>query len=239
MASAPPKLTLLERMRPGWEALTIYWKAILAIQIAAILLVAGFFTVPSVREACAWIMHVKESGGILFSIFSGMMAAGVVPELIKWKLRPRNLPRPGWDEILHQIGLWGCLGAMVDVLYRVQDRLFGGSGGWEQVLMKTGVDLLIFTPFIALPFIALWFLWRECGYHPGKALRRLSWNLYLERVLPLLLVNQVYWIPILCCLYSLPLLLQFPFYLLASCAWSLLLIFMARRQIDHAGASDW
>jgi len=137
---------------------------------------------------------------------------------------------------VHQMAIFGICGLMVDVFYKLQGRMFGSDHDWGTLLVKIFVDQFLYSLFIPNPLVVVWFLWREKGFDLAATARALRPGLFRERVLPLWTTGLVFWIPLLLALYSLPVGLQFVAFLLANCAWGILLVFIARRQVEIPGS---
>lgn len=211
-----------------WRA---YGPVFVGIQATAALAVAAYFLLPPVREAAEAMLRWKQAGGIWFSGIACIITGGVIPELLKWKFRPAHLPVPTPLELVHQFGIFAIGGMMVDGFYRLQAVWFGDSAAWPVLLVKIGVDQFIYSPFLANPLVVVWFLWRECGYNPVATVRACSWALLRDRTLQIWSTGVVFWPPLLIALYSLPASLQFIAFLFANCAWGIVLVFIARRQV--------
>ncbi len=231
----PAPSVLRQKLEPALRGLRAYWPAFLGIQIFAFLCTAAFFVSPTVREWCEILMRWKIAGGLLFAAVANVVTGGVVPELLKWKLRPSSLSNPTAGELVHQFIMLAVLGISVDLFYQLQNVLWQGLDGVPALIGKILLDQFIYTPLVALPFIVLWFLWREHDYDLAATRRAATFPLIRRRVCEILVSNVIFWVPILVALYSLPTPLQFLLFLIVNAAWCLLLIFIARRQV---GASD-
>jgi hypothetical protein len=212
-----------------WQA---YGRAFLLIQGVALVVFAFYFVFPGFRQAAEVVAGWKEEGGIWFAALSAMVFGGVVPELLKWKLRPPGLPAPRFSELVHQISIFGIGGVMADGFYRLQARWFGDSADWNVVLLKILVDQLLYSPFVAVPIAVLWFLWREQGYDLVATWRACRWPLLKARTLQIWTTGALFWSPLLLGLYALPAALQFIAFLFALCAWGIIFVFIARRQVS-------
>jgi len=227
-------VSLRDWFRPSVIALRAYWPAFLAIQGAAVALVFAYFLSPAVQAACTWATDWKTRGGILFAALANILSGGVLPELIKRRTRPPGIPHPSAAELAHQWILFGILGVLVERFYALQSWFFGdGRDPWT-LARKIVCDQFGYTLFVALPLVVFWFALREHRYRPLAALRALGFSGLARRVLEIFAGNTAFWIPALVCVYSLPQPLQFLLFLLLNAAWSLLLIFIARRQTGSA-----
>lgn len=221
---------ILTLLRPGWEAFRTYWPLLIAIQLAALAVLISYYLIEGTSGFYAWVGHIKNEGGLLFAGIATVVSAGIIPELLKSCLRPPNVPRPSWGEILHQLALWFIVGCNVYLFYEVQAFLFGVGTDLVTVTKKVLLDQLAFTPLFNLPIVAAWYLWREKSYRFGPLMKALGPGFYRKRVLPIWATALAFWPAMLLIVYSLPADLQFPLFLCANAAWSILMIFILRRQ---------
>jgi hypothetical protein len=218
----------LSPLAAGATALRRFWRPFLLIQLGAVLLAPAFRLSPRVRLAAAAAAGWKASGGLPFAAASCAIAGGLLPELAKvLAMGPRMLAgRAG--EVAFNTLFFALDGVVVDFLYRGEARLFGGGGGLRTVAEKVAFDQFVFTPTWSVGIVLL-FLWRQRGFSAaamGPALRR-GW--YKDRVIPLLLPNWLFWIPMVSVIYALPTTLQFLMFIPALAAWSLIMVFIADR----------
>lgn len=222
---------------PGIRALRIYWKIFLGIELAALCFVILYYNNAAVRETCSVIADFRTTGGLSATIFFSVLSGGIIPETLKWKLRPATLKPPTVGEILHRFGLFAVLGVLVDMFYRFQGMLFGTGTDPLTLAIKIVVDQLVFAPLVPLPLVVWWFLWREHHYNPVAAFRAFGWTEYRDRGLPIWSMGLTYWPIVLIFIYAMPSDLQFPLWVLINAAWSLIMIFIAtgrhREPITH------
>ncbi len=216
------------------EGLKIYWVAILLMQICAVATAVAFFIFPSVRDFAGALARLKDSGGLLFAAVATVLGGGVLPELLKWKLRPKSVPAPSAAELTHQFAYFAIAGVLVSLFYSLQTVLFGAGNEWWRVGTKILADQFVYTPFFALPFLVAWFALREEGYRPGRFFAALTPSLFLERIPPVYLPNLIYWTPALVAVYSLPAPVQFLLFQFLNAGWSIIMVFIARRQVAHS-----
>lgn len=233
---APPKAsqrTWHPLIRPGIEAFSTYWPAILAIQAIALGVVLSYYWIEGTAAFFNKVAEWKLSGGIYFAAATTVVSGGVLPEIIKRFFRPAGIAAPGAGELCHQFIMWALLGVLVDLFYRLQTILFGERTDPLTLLYKVFVDQFVFTPFVCLPFITLWFLLREVHYAPRAFLASIRLKNIRNRILPLWATCLCFWPVMLCIVFSLPAPLQFPLFLLGNAAFSILMIFIVRRRTEN------
>jgi len=175
------------------------------------------------RRFLGEVAHVKQEAGFAFSFFSYVIAGAVLPELLRvaffqaGKVTRRNL----WL-LLTAAPLWGCVGILVDLLYRWQAALFGNGTDWFTLLRKMIVDQFVFNPLLCAPLIIGWFLLRDEAFRPSAFARVFCSDFYPEKVFPVLVAGWCVWIPGVFLVYSMPPLLQVPVAVFIQVFWVLL-----------------
>jgi hypothetical protein len=230
-ATAANTETVVATHRPplaaGADALRKFWRPFLLIQSLAVALAVAYHFSPGVRAACEVVGGWKVSGGLPFAALSGALAGGLLPELAK-VLADRSLAglRGRSSTIGFNLVFFACNGIVIDRFYALEAVLFGGHADLRTVVTKTAFDQFVFSP-LWLVLITLIFLWRQRGFSwvaMRPALRR---GFYRTRVLPLLIPNWLFWIPMVSVIYALPGPLQFTLFVPALGAWSLIMVFIA------------
>lgn len=193
---------------------------------------AAYYRWPEFQQFCSGLSLYKSQKGWIFAALGAVVANGIVPELLK--LLFGEAEKTSAKQLLHQCGLFACLGVLVDKFYVLQSVLFGSSKSAPTLLVKILFDQFVYTLLFALPLVVLSYAWMENGYRLGPTLRTLNLRLIWRRVLPLFFGNCCFWIPALVAIYSLPTELQFLLALILGSAWSLILIHLARRSTQKA-----
>ena len=214
-------------------ALRGYWKPFLLIQLAAVLLAVAFHTSQGFRAACAVAAGWKVSGGLPFASLTGAIAGGVLPELAKLvALGPAALAGRA-AEIAFNVAFFALNGVVIDLLYGGEAHLFGDGAAVRTVAEKVAFDQFVFSP-TWLAVIVVLFLWRQRGFSWAAVRLALGRGFYQRRVVPLLLPNWLFWIPMVSIIYALPVPLQFLMFIPALGAWSLIVVFIATEAEDKA-----
>src|SRR6185369_540834 len=94
-----------------------------------------------------------------------------------------------------QFSFFAVNGVVVDFLYRFEAWLFGSGASPRTVLLKVAFDQFVFTPLWLAVIVAL-FLWRQRRYSVAATLPALRGGFYRSRVLPLLISNWFFWMPV-------------------------------------------
>ncbi len=192
----------------------------LVIQTAVVSVVLAYYFWKPARAWLARLAEFKGEGGYLFSLVSGALAGGLLPELLtvavfqRWRVRRENL-----SSLAFGACFWGLMALVVDLFYRAQALLFGSGVDLATVLKKAAVDQFVFTPFITIPLTVVVFEWRYAGFRFSGVPRVLSLDFYMGKVLPAAGSGLGFWLPVVLLVYCLPLPLQFPLFTLALTLW--------------------
>lgn len=197
--------------------------------MVCLLFVVGYYTLQPIADACAVLATWKAEGGILFAALSVAVAAVVLPEIARRVTKtPRDKPFTLGD-LTFQFLYFAGLGIAIDMLYRGLGILFGNDPSPIVVVEKLCFDMLVFSGVFSMPLAVVLFAWRDGDFQWRKGWALLRRGGFLERYVPLLVTCWAFWIPVMGCLYSLPVNLQFVFVVLAEAAWCLLLVTAASR----------
>lgn len=192
----------------------------LVIQAAVVSVVLAYYLWEPARAWLARLAEFKSEGGYLFSLVSGALAGGLLPELLTvavfqhWRVRRENL-----SSLAFGVCFWALMALLVDLFYRLQALMFGSGVDLATVLKKVVFDQFVYTPFITIPLTVIIFEWRHAGYRSSGMPRVLSLDFYTQKVLPSIVSGLGFWLPVVAFIYSLPLPLQFPLFTLALTLW--------------------
>jgi hypothetical protein len=219
--------TAVSPLAAGAAALRRFWRPFLLIQTSAALLAIAYRVSVPFREACALAAAWKSAGGLPVAAATSALAGGLLPELAKLVAdRGRSALRGRGSEVLFNIAFFGLDGIVIDLLYRGEARFFGSDAQLGTVVEKVAFDQFVFSPLWSI-FIVVLFLWRQRGYSWAATRPALGRGFYQSRVLPLIVPNWLFWIPMVSIIYALPVALQFLLFVPALGAWSLIMVFIA------------
>ncbi|MEM8868088.1 MAG: hypothetical protein AAGC73_07440 [Verrucomicrobiota bacterium] len=202
----------------------------LMIQVCALGVVLTYYFVESSQPIFEAISTSKMDGGLLFAAIATIISGGIIPEVTKRIFRPANIAAPQFRELVHQFIMWAWLGILIEAFYRYLAQLLGHGTDALTLASKVLVDQFIFTPLLSLPLIVIWFLLYESGYQPSVFAQKLRLKIIYARVFPLWATCLSFWPIMLTIIFSLPQPLQFVLFLFGNAAYSILMIFILRRQ---------
>ncbi len=182
------------------------------------------------RQFLGEIAKVKEEAGYAFSFFSYVIAAALLPEIIRiaffqsCKPTARNL----WL-FLTAAPAWGAMGMAVDLFYRLQTVWFGTGHDFQTLLFKVLVDQLLFSPLFGVPVMIAWFQLRDRGFRRSAWREILCARFVLQEVFPVQVAGWCVWVPGVTLVYSMPSLLQIPVAVLIQIFWVLMFTTMEEK----------
>lgn len=202
----------------------------LAIQACGLCVTLAYYFFDASRPVFEKFETWKQEGGLIFAAVATIISAGIIPELVKRAIRPANIKPPKLGELAHQFAMWAWLGILVEAFYRFLAHVFGHGTDALTLVKKVAVDQLLFSPLLSLPLIVTWFLLYESGYKLPVFLKTLRLRTIYARVFPLWATCLSFWPIMLAITFSLPQTLQFVLFLFGNAAFSILMIFIIRRQ---------
>ncbi len=200
-----------------------------ALLVAMSLLVIGYYFWPSAALVLSRYAAWQHSGGIVRAGLAGGFAGGILSELSLICLRDGGRWRAAnLENILFRFGAFFLSAIVVFIFYEWQAVWFGTGLSWRVLLPKVLVDQFIFTVFWSTPYQTIVFRWQALRYSSARLWNELNAKFVVERMLPVLVTNWMFWIPGVTLIYSMPLILQMPINIFAMAIWSLLLAGLAR-----------
>jgi hypothetical protein len=194
-------------------------------------LVAIYYCWPAGAAVLAWYARWQQTGGIYTNALAAGLAGGVLSEVSLVYVRDRgrwnlsHVENMGFKFVLFLFG-----GAVVYEFYRWQAFWFGEGATWSILLPKVLVDQFIFSVFWSTTYQTLAFRWQNLRYSGRRLWEELDGNFVVERMLPVLVTNWMFWIPGVTLVYAMPLSLQMPLNIFATAIWAVLLAAVARQK---------
>lgn len=233
MSQAPaiaPPFSLKEAVVKGVDSIKGNLGPILVLQAGAVILVWAYYTYPGVRESLKGLEAMKRQGGVPFALLVGFAAGGIIPEAAKLVT---GKVRPPYDKWLKDAFFNGCVIAIVALLVYlfyeyVQAPLWGTTPDLATIVKKVALDMGVASPFCFVYFTTLAYVWKNEGFSFSRLVPHLQNQFLRRQVLQLMVPCWMVWIPILCCVYSLPQDLQFPVSQVAEAAWCLMLALLTK-----------
>jgi len=198
----------------------------IGLQSVALFLLWAFHFWPAARAIFEQVAAWKQATSFLFSFVTSALAGGLLPFALQrfQSGAHRRMTLAALPELLIS---WGARGCLVDAFYRLQAFLWGDNAQPLTIAIKIFCDLMLFSPLVAAPTIALMFSWADSDRQPARfrevfADGILKW--FVRDVWPLARMAWLIWLPALVVIYALPAGLQFPVQVIIQCLWALILV---------------
>jgi len=221
-------------IQSGIRSVKATWPPMLVIQIATFFVVFGYYASPAIRDMHIFMSNLKDQGGMPFIIGSGFIAGGLLPELAKLTAgRVPKLNKEYAKQVFFTGLVYGIVAVLVFYLYKLQVLMFGDVPTLGATTLKVAFDMLVFSPFLSMPFATGMFIWRRNNYKFSSWKKVFTPAGYSQNVLPTLVLCWAFWTPVLACVYVLPEKLQFVVAILCEAAWSIVFVFTVDSVSTH------
>jgi hypothetical protein len=219
-----------EAFRKGVRAARQNLPAMLALQLAMAGLVAIYYRWPAGRDVLFRYAAWQHAGGVFAAALATAFAGGVLSELSLVYFQNRG--RWTWENANSVAFKWAFFfvsGAIVYEFYQLQAVWWGEGAALAVIVPKVLVDQFGYTVFWSTPYNTILTRWHMLGYSGRRLWMELDRDFLTERMLPVLVINWMFWIPGVTLIYSMPLMLQTPLFIFATAIWGLLLPAVTRQ----------
>lgn len=207
----------------------------LVVQIGMVSLLLAYHHHDATRELLNRLAAFRMRTGFLYASLSAMVAAAIIPELLRLFFFQRGrLQRHNLSNLAFTLPFWGLICITVDLFYQLQARMFGHGTDLMTLATKVSVDQFGYTAFFATPATCILYDWKHNGYRLRGMRQAFTWPYYRRVIFPVLFTNWCVWIPMITVIYCLPLPLQIPMFSLALSMWVLLYTWMSERRQEAA-----
>lgn len=202
------------------------------------LIAALYYLVPATHIAFAALVDFQNRLGIWFPSVGMGLSVGILVEIVRVGLSPeKRWQRANTVNATFNFIIWSVMGVTQHYRYAWQVEVFGAGNSFGELATKVAFDQFIWTVFFANPYQAILYLWKNCNFSwcAVAQLARPLRTFWGTRMLPMLISNWAFWIPMAFLVYSFPPELQIPMAILAVTIWVILLSFLtAASQSDEA-----
>ncbi len=203
----------------------------------ALAIIVAYYNVDAARAALERVADLKTRYGYGYSIVSTAFFAGLLPWAIRCLTADGHSERH-WRHLTLALVMWAYKGFEIDLLYRAQAMMFGDTNAMGTVIAKVVFDQFVYCPIWAVPVMTVIYIWKDCGYNLQATRERLGTRWYRDWVLPVLLANNMVWVPAVTFVYCLPRPLQLPVGNIILCMFVLLVMFMTRADKARGQEAD-
>ena len=227
---------VLESAHQGWLGAKENLIQGLVIIFCAALLVTSYYLYAPVREALEGLQAISKSWGLMFSMLTSAIGAGLIPGLYLMVVGKSRRDTRGYLDILFTCFVWATNMIWVDYFYRFQDWFWGPSATFGIVIAKMLLDQFVFTAFLSIHHVGIGFRLRDLNYDFAALRRALRDDWIIKVTIPMLVNCWLTWIPGTLVVYSLPLPLQIPLMVFIQCFFALEMAFVSSKMEISAQA---
>ncbi len=225
-------------LRAGVAAAKNTFKPALMIWAAMIIVAALYYVVPATHGVFNAITDFQERTGVYFASIGMGLSVGILVECVKVMISPeKRWSRENTINAIFNFLVFGIMGITQYYRFAWQVEVFGAGNSFWEMTNKVLFDQFVWTVFFANPYQAILYLWKNTGFS-WKAVGKLAFpfrTFWGTQMLPVLISNWAFWIPMAYLVYFFPAELQVPMAILAVTIWVILLSFLtANTRHDEA-----
>lgn len=185
-----------------------------------------YYFMPAARGLFTTLSMIQEKMGVLFPSIGMGLSVGLTVELVKVLLgNEKRWRRENTINALFNFAVFGLMGWSSHYRYLFQEEFFGRGTSWNVLVPKVMFDQFVWTVIIANPYQTILYLWKNHGFKWSKVSSQMFpfkpfWG---TKMLPVLVSNWAFWIPMASIVYCFPSDLQIPLSILAVTIWVLIL----------------
>jgi len=216
-------------LRTGLEAARRQLKPVLLLQLLLAGVVASYFAWSGGPRLWQAASAALSRGGLVAVFLAGGIFSGLVAEAAVVLIRQRGR----WTgantvDAAVRFVIYGTNAVLVSLFYGLQARLFGDVRSVAVVARKVAFEAVLFAPFVSLPLQLLGSRFSALGFDGPALLAELKGRFFRDFYRPGLVVQWMFWPLVSCVVYSFPLALQTPVFLVIGAIWALLLAALAK-----------
>ncbi|MGB0744178.1 MAG: hypothetical protein ACPGSB_06600 [Opitutales bacterium] len=188
-----------------------------------------YYLAPFSRSVFDAMVYVQEKLGIWFPSIGMGLCVGLLVECVRVVISDnKRWTRENSVNGIFNFTIWSIMGITQHYRYAWQVEVFGPGNSFGELATKVAFDQFIWTVFFANPYQAILYLWKNNNFSCLAVLRQASpfrtfWG---TQMLPMLISNWAFWIPMAFMIYFFPPELQIPMAILAITIWVILLTYL-------------
>lgn len=213
-------------IRIGMVAARNTFKPAIAVWALMIGIASLYFMVPQSHALFDRLVAIQKQTGVLFPTIGMGLSVGILVELVRVATSAnRRWTRENTINAAFNFVVFGIMGLTQHFRYAYQNEWIGSGNSPRELISKVVFDQFVWTVIFANPYQAICYLWKN-HHFSWRAVReemlpvRTFWG---TRMLPVLISNWAFWIPMNFIIYAFPAELQIPFAILAVTIWVMLL----------------
>ncbi len=196
-----------------------------------------YYAVPASQNFFIALAALQEKMGLLFPFLGMGLSVGIMAEAVKVCMsKEKRWTGANTTNAVFNLLMFGFLGVLQNYFYMLQSSVFGTGTSLKVLVPKVLVDQFVWTVFLANPYQSILYLWKNQGFSWKKVGAQMLpfKSFWGTQVLPVLITNWAFWIPMVAIIYCFPAELQLPLAILAVTIWVLLLSILTSDNNEEA-----
>lgn len=190
---------------------------------------ALYYLAPASQWLFAALVEFQNRTGFWFPSIGMGLSVGILVEVVKVTIsESKKWTRENTGNAIFNFIIWSVMGFTQYYRYAWQVEVFGAGNSFMELVTKVAFDQFVWTVLLANPYQAILYLWKNNHYSWKSVMNiarpfRTFWG---TQMLPMLISNWAFWIPMAFLIYFFPPELQIPMAILAVTIWVILLSFL-------------
>jgi hypothetical protein len=223
-------------VRVGTMAAKTAFKPALCVWALMAAIAAVYYLIPASRYAFECLTVFQKWMGVFFPSIGMGLSVGLLVEGVKVLVAEKKCwTRRNTIDALFNFVMFGVMGLTSYYRYAFQNDIFGAGNSWHELVSKVCFDQFVWTVLLANPYQSVLYLWKHNGFSWKAVGKRVSpfRSFWGTQMLPVLIANWAFWIPMAFMVYSFPSGLQLPLSILAVTIWVMLLTVLTSATQRH------
>ena len=188
-----------------------------------------YYLVPASKGSFEALVDFQNRLGVLFPSVGMGLSVGILVEVVRVLISPqKRWTRENTVNAVFNFIIWSVMGVTQYYRYAWQVEVFGAGNSFMELATKVAFDQFIWTVIFANPYQAILYLWKN-NHYSWRAVSSIATpfrTFWGTQMLPVLVSNWAFWIPMAFLVYFFPPELQIPMAILAVTIWVILLSFL-------------
>lgn len=200
-------------------------------------LAALYYLAPFSHGAFDALIRFQDWLGVWFPSIGMGLSVGLLVEGVRVLIKKeKRWTRENTVNASFNFIIWSIMGVTQHYRYAWQVEVFGAGNSFGELATKVAFDQFVWTVFFANPYQAILYLWKSNKFSWQAVARqatpfRTFWG---TQMLPMLISNWAFWIPMAFLIYFFPPELQIPMAILAITMWVILITYLTEATNQNA-----
>lgn len=195
----------------------------------------AFYSIPAVNAFFNSVSAFKIKTGMAFAFIGSGVCIGLLSEVLTIPTQAKKRwTMENTKSFFFLFFVFGIMAAAKDPVYLLLANLYGEGNSTSVLIKKTVFDQFVWTVFLACPYQTLLFAWKNNGYSADKVKAECPnfSEFFAVKMMPVLISNWAFWIPMSVIIFSFPTDLQLAVSIIAISLWVCILNMLTRTKAN-------